>query len=102
VWEIIGRSRVSGVERNVITDSWSTVMRLAKRGLDKGWRIRIRQVYRDILIADTSGQFMVAAQKLTHQKAIEFYHCYSQIDAERGCVIWPHGQKLPEGWKIVG
>jgi hypothetical protein len=102
VWEVRAVSRVTGRERRIVSTDWARASDLAKRALDRGWKVRIRQYFTDVLIADSNGDFLVAAKRLDPRDAARFSVDYAREDRGRGCVLWPHGKPLPNRWKIVG
>lgn len=101
VWEVSAVSRVTGQERRIVSTDWARASELARRALDRGWRVKIRQYFTDVLIADSSGDFLVAAKRLDPRDAARFSVDYAKEDRRRGCVLWPHGKPLPNNWKIV-
>lgn len=102
MWEVQAVSRVTGRERRIVSSDWVRASDLAKRALDRGWKVKIRQYFTDVLIADSSGDFLVVAKRLEPREAATFSINYAGEDRRRGCVLWPHGKPLPSSWRIVG
>jgi hypothetical protein len=102
VWEVQAVFRVTGQERRIVSTDWARASDLARRALDRGWKVKIRQYFTDVLIVDLNGDFLVAAKRLDPRDAARFSVDYAKEDRRRGCVLWPHGKPLPNNWKIVG
>jgi hypothetical protein len=101
MWIIQAKSKRSGQTRRVVCSQWARVMELSEVAMAKGWRVTINQYFTDVLIARSNGEFIVAAQKITPREAAKLSHQYARIDRERGLVLWPHGQQLPDGWSVI-
>ena len=102
MWEVQAVFRVTGQERRIVSTDWARASDLARRALDRGWKVKIRQYFTDVLIVDLNGDFLVAAKRLDPRDAARFSVDYAKEDRRRGCVLWPHGKPLPNNWKIVG
>jgi hypothetical protein len=102
VWEVQAVSRVSGQERRIVSTDWARASDLARRALDRGWRVKIRQYFTDVLIADyVTGDFLLVASRLDPLEASKFSRAMARNERESGCMLWPHGSPKPKGWRVV-
>lgn len=100
MWEVIAER--GETERRIVSCKWARAKQHAKRALDRGWKVRIRTYYADVLIAEPNGDFLIIARKVKPQEAARFSILWFKRDDKSGCVMWPHGRPMPEGWNVVG
>ena len=102
MWEVVAKSRLSGIERKRVTDRWERATELAFKALEHGWGVKIKKYYTDILIPDCdSGDYVCVASKVDPREASRFSLEYARHNRERGCTLWPHGRPLPKGWRVI-
>ena len=68
-----------------------------------GWRVKIKTVLADIIVTNTDGDFLIVATKIKVQDAAKFSMAWIKKGRpdSAGCMIWPHGRPMPDGWKVV-
>lgn len=86
--------------RKKVVSEWKTAMQLARRAMDLNWKVKITPYYTDVLISTIDGELYVAALRVTPRAAAKISIIWAKKDNRSGCVLWPHGRELPEGWKI--
>lgn len=102
MWEVQAVSRVTGQERRIVSTNWARASDLAMRALDRGWKVKIRQYFTDVLIADhLTGDFLLVATRLDPIEASRFSHAMAKDERKSGCMLWPHGSPRPKGWRVV-
>ena len=102
MWEVIGKEKGTGIETRTVARTWQRTMELVQQSLKEGLKVKVKQYFTDVLIADPgTGDFLVIGEKLTPRHAAILSEEYAAIDREAGCVLWPHGSPLPKGWSVV-
>lgn len=101
MWEVVAQCQHTGRERKVVTVSWERAKLLTERALDMTWKVTVRQYFSDVLLADSTGVFYQVRSRLTPREAADYSIAYAKQDRERGCLLWPHGRPIPEGWRVV-
>jgi hypothetical protein len=101
MWQVIATNGKR--ERHVVTSRWEKANQLARRALDLGWKVRIKTVFADIIVANTDGDFLIVATKIRAQDAARFTLSWLRETGSPspGCLIWPHGRPMPKEWKII-
>ena len=80
MWEVVAKSRLSGIERKRVTDRWERATELAFKALEHGWRVKIKKYYTDILIPDCdSGDYVCVASKVDPREASRFSSDFPQF-----------------------
>jgi hypothetical protein len=102
MWQVIATDGTR--ERHVVTSRWRRANHLARKALDLGWRVRIKTVLADVLIANADGDFTIIATKIKAKDAARFTLAWLKESSvpSPGCVLWPHGRPMPHGWKVIG
>lgn len=100
MWEVIAKR--DEIERRIVACNWDRGKQYAKRALDRGWKVRIRVYYADVLIAEPNGDFLIIARKVKPHEAARFSVLCFKRDDPAGCLMWPHGRPMPDGWNVVG
>jgi hypothetical protein len=100
MWEVIATDGTR--ERQVVTSKWKRANSLAKKALDMGWKVKIKEYYADLLIAEPDGNFLIIARKMKPRDAARVSVLWLKKGDPAGCVLWPHGSPTPPEWKIIG
>jgi len=79
-------------ERRIVSCEWYRAKQHAKRALDRGWKVRIRTFYADVLVAQPNGDFLIIARKASPRDAAKFSILWSKRDERARCAMWPHGR----------
>lgn len=67
----------------------------------KGKRPRVRQCKTDVLLADPECQeIILLMRRVNVRDAAIFALRWARHDRTAGCLLWPSGQKMPEGWNV--
>jgi hypothetical protein len=101
MWQVIATNGTR--ERQVVTSRWQRANHLARKALDLGWKVRIKTVLADIIVTNTDGDFLIIATKIRVQDAARFSVAWMKKGRpdSAGCMLWPHGRPMPDGWKVV-
>lgn len=101
MWEVTATNGTK--ERRAITSRWDRANDLAKKALSMGWKVRIKTVLADIIVTNTEGDFLIVATKIKVQDAARFSIAWMKKvrPDSTGCMIWPHGRPMPDGWRFV-
>jgi hypothetical protein len=101
MWQVIATNGKK--ERHVVTSRWEKANQLAQKALELGWKVRIKTVLADVIVANTDGDFLIVATKIRAQDAARFTLSWLKETGSPspGCLIWPHGRPMPKGWKII-
>ena len=102
MWEIVIKSKETGISKRIVTSNWGRARDIAKSAASKGLRASLRRFYTDVLIADhATGDFLIVATRMDPKEASRFSHALAKDDRESGCMLWPHGSPKPLGWRVV-
>ncbi len=101
MFEVIA-THTDGRERKKIVFTMERARYLVDRALEKRWKVQIRKLYIDVWIADReTGEYWLYRSRIPHAEAWKRTKHFMRIDAERGCLMWPHGRPMPQGWRVV-
>lgn len=101
MWEVIATN--GRRERYAVTSKWRRANDLARRALDMGWRVKIKTIFADIVVTNTDGEFLIVATRIKVQDAAKFSAAWlKECRAHStGCMLWPHGKPMPQGWRVI-
>lgn len=101
MWEVVAID-LNGDERTKIVTNWGRGMRLARKAMDRGWKVTINQLCMDFYIADEFGDMKRVVSKVSPENASKFVTLWAKADRMRsGCMYWPHGLPMPTEWRVV-
>ncbi len=101
MWEISYRDE-SGINRRCLVDQSKHAFEIAKHLTGKGYRTITRRCKTDVWIADPrTGEITLAVEKLTIVAGARWSADWAKVDRNCGCVLWPHGKRMPDGWRVV-
>ena len=102
MWEIVIRSKATGVVKKIVTGKWSRAREIARDAAGKGFLASFRRYYTDVLISDhVIGDFIVVATRMDPRQASRLSYDYAKVDRDGGCTLWPHGSPTPLGWRVI-
>lgn len=101
MWEIRYVDK-AGRDRIALVESADRAFRIAKDMAGKGKRPRVLRCRTDIFIADPeTEQIFLLTRRVGIRDAALFALRYAKTERSAGCMLWPSGQQIPAGWRVV-
>lgn len=101
MWQVRFRDH-QGDEQSFVFDFHHQARDKARQLMQPGCRVRVTRAKTDILILDPVSQQLVAVNSsMSLTDALKWASRWAKTNRSAGCVLWPSGSRLPEGWSIV-
>ena len=101
MWEVRFRDD-AGTEQEFVFDFHHQARTKAKDLVRPGCKVKVKKCRTDILILDPITNSLIAINsKMSLTDALKWAAAWQKMNRRAGCVLWPNGRRLPEGWSIV-